>query len=54
MFSDGNSLVVADALAALNEISTLSGQNSIKIRSKVIKRILLTLNEENEWGQFIF
>jgi vesicle coat complex subunit len=51
MLNDGNSLVVANALAALTEISTLSGENLIKIRSKVLKRILLALNEANEWGQ---
>lgn len=51
MLSDGNSLVVANALAALTEISTLSGENLLKIRSKVLKRILLALNEANEWGQ---
>lgn len=48
---DGNAIVVANALAALNEISILSGENEIKIRSKTLKRILLALNESNEWGQ---
>lgn len=48
---DGNAIVVANALAALTEISILSGQNEIKIRSKTLKRILLALNESNEWGQ---
>lgn len=48
---DGNAIVVANALAALTEISILSGQNEIKIRSKTLKRVLLALNESNEWGQ---
>lgn len=48
---DGNAIVVANALAALTEISILSGENEIKIRSKTLKRILLALNESNEWGQ---
>ena len=48
---DGNAIVVANALAALTEISILSGDNEIKIRSKTLKRILLALNESNEWGQ---
>lgn len=48
---DGNAIVVANALAALTEISILSGENEIKIRSKTLKRVLLALNESNEWGQ---
>ncbi len=48
---DGNAIVVANALASLTEISILSGENEIKIRSKTLKRILLALNESNEWGQ---
>ena len=51
LLGDGNALVVANTLAALTEISTLSGENLLKIRSKVLKRILLALNEANEWGQ---
>ncbi len=51
MLTDGNALVVANSLAALNEISILSGENLIKLRSKVLKRVLLALNEANEWGQ---
>ena len=31
---DGNAIVVANALAALTEVSILSGENEIKIRSK--------------------
>ena len=48
---DGNAIVVANALASLTEISILSGENEIKIRSKTLKRILLALNDSNEWGQ---
>jgi vesicle coat complex subunit len=51
MLTDGNAHVVANSLAALNEISILSGENLIKLRSKVLKRVLLALNEANEWGQ---
>jgi AP-1 complex subunit beta-1 len=51
MLGDGNAIVVANALSALTEISLLSGENLIKIRSKTLKRILLALNEANEWGQ---
>mmetsp|Transcript_21766 Transcript_21766/g.22669 ORF Transcript_21766/g.22669 Transcript_21766/m.22669 type:complete len:1000 (+) Transcript_21766:12-3011(+) len=48
---DGNAVVVANAMVALNEISILSGQNQLHIKNKMIKRILSALNEANEWGQ---
>lgn len=51
MLTDGNAIVVANALAALTEISTLSGENHIKLRSKTLKRVLPALGETNEWGQ---
>jgi len=51
MLTDGNASVVANALAALNEISTLCGENFTKIKSKTLKRILVALPESNEWGQ---
>ena len=51
MLGDGNSIVVSNALVALTEISLLSGENCIKIKSKNLKRILSALAEANEWGQ---
>lgn len=51
MLTDGNAIVVSNALVALCEISILSGENVLKIKSKILKRILLALNEANEWGQ---
>lgn len=51
MLTDGNASVVANALAALNEISILSGESVIKIKSANIKRVLSALAESNEWGQ---
>lgn len=50
LLSDGNAVVVSSALISLMEISILSGQGPFKIRSKMLKRILLALNETNEWG----
>ena len=44
LLNDCNTLVVANTLASLTEISTLSVENLIKIRWKVLKRILLALN----------
>jgi vesicle coat complex subunit len=51
METDGNSIVVANALVALSEISILSGENYLIIKSKTLKRILAALQEANEWGQ---
>ena len=51
MLDDGNSVVLSSALVALSEISLLSGENYLKINSKMLKRILNALNEANEWGQ---
>jgi len=50
LLSDGNAVVVSSALISLMEISILSGKGAFKIRSKILKRILLALNETNEWG----
>lgn len=51
MLSDGNASVVANAIASLNEISILCGENVLKIRSKTLKRVMNALAESNEWGQ---
>ena len=51
MLTDGNASVVANALASLNEISILCGENVLKIKSKTLKRVLSALAESNEWGQ---
>lgn len=51
METDGNSIVVSNALVALSEISILSGENYLIIKSKTLKRILAALQEANEWGQ---
>lgn len=48
---DGNAVVVANAMVALHEISTLSGVNYLNLKNKTVKRILSALNEANEWGQ---
>jgi vesicle coat complex subunit len=50
LLNDGNAVVVSSALISLMEISILSGEGPYKIRSKILKRILLALNETNEWG----
>ena len=51
MLLDGNAIVVSNALVALSEISILTGKNLVEINKKNVKRILVALNEANEWGQ---
>jgi vesicle coat complex subunit len=54
LVTDGNSMVVANAVVALAEISLLSSGNYLKNlldNKKILKRILTALPEANEWGQ---
>ena len=51
MLHDGNAIVVSNALIALSEISILTGKNYLIINKENVKKILLALNEANEWGQ---
>lgn len=50
LLTDGNAVVVSSALISLMEISILGGEGPFRIRTKILKRILLALNETNEWG----
>jgi len=47
---DGNAIVVANAVAALLEISKSSGKNYIKLSKDTLGKLLSALNETNEWG----
>ena len=51
MLDDGNATVLSSAIAALSEISLLSGIDYLKLNSKILKKILMALNDANEWGQ---
>ena len=51
LLQDGNAIVVANAAAALFEISKESGKNYIKTNKETIGKLLNALNETNEWGQ---
>ena len=51
MLDDGNATVLSSAIAALSEISLLSGNDYLELNSKLLKKILLALNDANEWGQ---
>ena len=48
---DDNPIVVANAMSALNEISTLSGVNQLKLKSKYLKNVLDSIAKANEWAQ---
>ena len=51
MLDDGNATVLSSAIAALSEISLLSGIDYLELNSKLLKKILMALNDANEWGQ---
>ncbi|KAF1324069.1 Ap-2 complex subunit beta, partial [Globisporangium splendens] len=52
LISDSNPTVVANAIAALSEISENgSQQHAFKITKSVLQKLLAALNECNEWGQ---
>ena len=48
---DENAIVVANAMSALSEISTLCGVNQLKLKSKNLKHILDSIAKASEWGQ---
>lgn len=51
LLQDGNAIVVANAAAALFEISKEAGKNYIKTNKETIGKLLNALNETNEWGK---
>ena len=51
LISDSNPSVVANAVAALSEISESSGRDVMKVSAAVLQKLLAALNECTEWGQ---
>jgi AP-1 complex subunit beta-1 len=52
LISDANPTVVANAVAALSEISETSNNNNIlQVNAAVLQKLLAALNECTEWGQ---
>ena len=51
LLSDGNSMVVSNAVAALIEISDMRHRPALKMTSSIVNKILSALNECTEWGQ---
>ena len=51
MLSDANPMVVANALAALQEIHEVSGKDVLQITPGMLTKLLTALNDCTEWGQ---
>lgn len=51
LVADSNPTVVANAIAALNEIQEASGKDVMMISTSVLQKLLAALNECTEWGQ---
>ena len=51
MISDANPMVVANSVAALSEIHSMSGKPVFDLSSHTIFKLLAALNECTEWGQ---
>ena len=51
LLSDGNSMVVANAVAALTEIQEMKKQSISFITLPICNKLLTTLNECTEWDQ---
>ena len=46
-----NGLVLANAIASLEEIAVLSGKAHMKVDEQLLSRILVAINESMEWAQ---
>lgn len=52
MLLDGNAIVVANACAALLEISRSSNKNYLRLKSNTnLSKLLIAVNDSFEWGQ---
>jgi len=51
LVADSNPTVVANAIAALNEIQDASGKDVMRMSTSVLQKLLAALNECTEWGQ---
>lgn len=51
LLSDGNSMVVSNAVAALIEVSNMRKRPALKLNTNLVNKMLTALNECTEWGQ---
>ena len=47
---ESNPLVLANLVAAMNEMSIQSGKNIIEIDSQTLSKLLMAVNDCIEWG----
>lgn len=53
LISDSNPMVVANAVASLNEISDMSGKEAFEITQSTLFKLIAAMNECTEWGQVL-
>jgi vesicle coat complex subunit len=53
LLSDGNAMVVANAVAALSSIQEGKGTYAINLNYQLVQKLLTALNECNEWGETV-
>lgn len=51
LLSDANPMVVANALASLQEIQEISGRDVLQLNQTTLMKLLTALNDCTEWGQ---
>lgn len=51
LLTDGNPMVVSNAVAALEQISLKKGVDLIKINDYLANKLLAATNEATEWGK---
>ena len=51
VYKEGNALVLANAIASLEEIQILDGKEHIRMDSALLSKLLVALNECMEWAQ---
>jgi vesicle coat complex subunit len=53
LLSDGNAMVVANAVSALQSIMEGKGSYSLNLNFHTVQKLLTALNECNEWGETV-
>lgn len=51
LLTDGNAMVVSNAIAILEQLSELKGENLLKINDQLAVKLINAWNEANEWGK---
>jgi vesicle coat complex subunit len=51
LLTDGNAMVVSNAIAVLGQISDQKGENLVHINDHLANKLINALSEANEWGK---